>query len=110
MRQRARSTAAVESPTAERSRGAPATPPRPAEPKAEPKRLSYKLQRELELLPAEIERLETDLRAIHAQMADPAFYQSPTAALAAVSAQAADLQTQLETAFARWEELESLRE
>ena len=42
-------------------------------------------------------------------MADPAFYQSPTAALAAVSAQAADLQTQLETAFARWEELESLR-
>ncbi len=110
VRQRARSTAAVESPTAERSRGAPASPPRPAEPKAEPKRLSYKLQRELELLPAEIERLETDLRAIHAQMADPAFYQSPTAALAAVSAQAADLQTQLETAFARWEELESLRE
>jgi len=78
-------------------------------PKADSKKLSYKLQRELEGLPAEIERLETGLAAIHIQMADPGFYQGPTLEIAAVSARAADLQSELETAFRRWGELETLR-
>ena len=78
-------------------------------PKTDTKKLSYKLQRELEALPAEIERLETALAAIHTQMADPAFYQSPAAEIAAVSTRAAALQADLEAAFRRWEELEAER-
>jgi ATP-binding cassette subfamily F protein uup len=40
-------------------------------------------------------------------MADPAFYQSPAAEIAAVSTRAAALQADLEAAFRRWEELEA---
>ena len=76
--------------------------------KNEPKKISYKLQRELELLPAEIERLETELGGIHERMADPAFYQLPAAEITAVSTRASNLQASLEVAFRRWEELESL--
>ena len=76
-------------------------------PKADTKKRSYKLQRELESLPAEIERLETALAAIHEQMTDPAFYQSPAAEIAAVSSRAAALQADLEATFRRWEELDT---
>ena len=76
--------------------------------KNEPKKISYKLQRELELLPAEIERLETELGGIHERMADPAFYQLPAAEITAVSTRASNLQASMEVAFRRWEELESL--
>jgi ATP-binding cassette subfamily F protein uup len=76
--------------------------------KSESKKLSYKLQRELDLLPAEIERLETTVATLHEQMADPDFYELPAPEIAAVSTRVADLQTQLEMAFRRWEELEAL--
>ncbi len=72
-----------------------------------PAKLSFKMKRELEQLPGEIERLESEIAAIHARMAEPAFYQQPAAAIAAASAEAQQLQTRLETAFARWEELDA---
>ncbi|MFM1904165.1 MAG: transporter ATP-binding protein uup, partial [Planctomycetota bacterium] len=75
--------------------------------KAESKKLSYKLQRELDGLPAEISRLEENLATIHEQMADPGFYQSPAAEIATVSSRAAAIQAELDAAFRRWEELEA---
>src|SRR5690606_15995666 len=38
------------------------------------KKLSYKLQRELEALPGQIDALEQQLAALQAETADPAFY------------------------------------
>lgn len=108
VRQRGMSASAHAAPAAGRESRSAASGLETA-PKADSKKLSYKLQRELEGLPAEIERLETGLAAIHIQMADPGFYQGPTLEIAAVSARAADLQSELETAFRRWGELETLR-
>ena len=108
VRQRGMSASTHAAPAAGRESRAAASGSETA-PKADSKKLSYKLQRELEGLPAEIERLETGLAAIHIQMADPGFYQGPTLEIAAVSARAADLQSELETAFRRWGELETLR-
>ena len=106
VRQRAERPAAPAAPAAARASAAAADE---TAPKTETKKLSYKLQRELESLPAEIERLETALAAIHEQMADPTFYQSPAPEIAAVSNRAAALQADLEAAFGRWEELEAER-
>ncbi|HBN58879.1 MAG TPA: hypothetical protein DD442_01120, partial [Halomonas sp.] len=38
-------------------------------------KLSYKLQRELDALPAEIERLESEVASLEQAVGDPAFYQ-----------------------------------
>ena len=71
------------------------------------KKLSYKEKRELEALPETIETLESKIAAIHQQMADPGFYQTAGAKIAEVQAELTALESELETAFTRWEELES---
>ena len=80
------------------SEPAVATPPR--------KKLSYKDQRELELLPARIETLENEIAAIGKRMADPGFYQRGAAEVSAAGSELARLQGDLEIAFARWAELD----
>ncbi|MFM1802838.1 MAG: transporter ATP-binding protein uup [Planctomycetota bacterium] len=70
------------------------------------KKLSYKEQRELEALPALIERLESEIAGIEATMADPGFYRQDKTEIASVSTKADKLRADLETAYARWEELE----
>jgi hypothetical protein len=40
-------------------------------------------------------------------MADPAFYRQPTDRIAAIAAQAQQLETSLTAAYTRWEQLES---
>ncbi|MEQ8846489.1 ATP-binding cassette domain-containing protein [Botrimarina sp.] len=90
---------------------APAAPPAAAPPKGKPepaRKLAYKEKRELESLPREIERLESELEGLHAKMADGDFYQRPPAEIAAAQNDATDLQDRLEAAYARWEELELL--
>jgi ATP-binding cassette subfamily F protein uup len=73
-----------------------------------PKRkLSFKEARELELLPARIETLETQIAARTREMHDPAFYKQDAAAITAASAAIAALQAELETAYARWQALEN---
>ncbi|MET1162391.1 MAG: ATP-binding cassette domain-containing protein, partial [Pseudoxanthomonas sp.] len=75
---------------------------------AEPKRkLSYKDARELELLPARIEQLETDIAARAASMNDPKFYQQDSAAILAFNEASAKLQAELEHAYQRWNELDA---
>ncbi|MGL4511530.1 MAG: ATP-binding cassette domain-containing protein [Lacipirellulaceae bacterium] len=70
-----------------------------------PKR-SFNEQRELETLPATIERLESQVAKLHATMAEEGFYQRPAAEIAQRSREAETLQAELATAYVRWEELE----
>jgi ATP-binding cassette subfamily F protein uup len=76
-------------------------------PAAAKRKLSYKDQRELELLPQRIEDLETKIAAMTATMHDPAFFQRDHASVAAHNAELAATQTALEQAFARWEALDN---
>jgi len=73
---------------------------------ATPKRRSYKEQRELELLPATIEKLETEIAAFHEQVAAPSFYKQPADEIAATQRLLKDCETRLAAAFRRWGELE----
>ena len=73
------------------------------------KKLSYKDQRELDSLPLTIEKLEQELASTHQKMADPELYQSAPEQIAELKQQAEKLEQELETAFERWEQLESLR-
>ncbi|RLU00581.1 MAG: ATP-binding cassette domain-containing protein, partial [Ketobacter sp.] len=72
-------------------------------------KLSYKDQRELESLPLTIEKLEQDLEAAQQNLADPALYQAAPEKIAEVKQAAEKLELELETAFERWEQLESLK-
>lgn len=73
----------------------------------QPRKLSFKESRELESLPALIESLESELDALHSQLADPAFYRHPDSVVAAKK-RLADVETQHTQAFERWEHLESI--
>ena len=69
-------------------------------------KLSYKEQRELEQLPQLLEELETKITALQAEIADPAFFQQAHDITDAKLKALADTESELETAFLRWEELE----
>ena len=71
------------------------------------KKRSYKVQRELDMLPAEIERLETEIAAISEQMNQADFYQAERSVTAAVEKNLSDLQQQLNHCYQRWEQLEA---
>ena len=71
------------------------------------KKLSYMAQRELDSLPAEIERLEEEISKISQQMNQPDFYQSERSVTAAVEKELGQLQDKLNHCYQRWEELES---
>ncbi len=74
---------------------------------AAPKRkLSFKDARDLELLPARIEALETSIATMAAQMNEAAFYQRDAAAMTAHNVALAAAQAELETAYGRWAELD----
>jgi ATP-binding cassette subfamily F protein uup len=76
-----------------------------AAPKA--KKLSYNLQRELEQLPKEIDKLEKKIEAITLEMAKPEFYQQDKSIVSRAGNNLRELQEQLDKCFVRWEELES---
>ncbi|MDA0746209.1 MAG: ATP-binding cassette domain-containing protein [bacterium] len=71
------------------------------------RKLSYKEQKELDTLPAHIETLETEQENIHQTLSNPASYQNGTD-IAALNTRLKTLETDLETAFARWEALEEI--
>lgn len=72
---------------------------------AKPKKLSYKDQRELDALPERIEGLEAKQAELEAAISAPDFYEQDHAVTNAALKELADLQAELEAAFARWEEL-----
>ena len=84
----------------------PAPAPKPSR-SATPGRLGFNERRELERLPARIEELEQRQRQLHALTADPAFYKQDSAAINRRLEELRALETELETALQRWEDLES---
>ncbi len=73
-----------------------------------PAKLSYKLQRELDALPAEIERLEAEIAAFEARVGSPDFYQQEAGAVSETLQAMSDKQAQLDAAMERWMELEAM--
>ncbi|MBL8834784.1 MAG: ATP-binding cassette domain-containing protein [Alphaproteobacteria bacterium] len=99
--------AADEARPRERRRATDATAAGPA---GERLRLTYKESRELEALPAEIDRLTAAIAAAHAALADPAFYTRDPGGLAATTARLKADEAALAAAEERWLELEARRE
>ena len=93
----------------------PTTSPKPKEPenkaigRDKPKKLSYKEERELEALPAQIEKLEGDIATLTAFMAEPDFYQQPKELITERQNDLTQMQKDLQHAYERWESLESLQ-
>ncbi len=69
-------------------------------------KLAYKEKRELEMLPGLIETLEAKASELHQEMAEPEFYRQHSETIASRQTKLADIEQQLATAYARWEELE----
>lgn len=76
-------------------------------PAEKPAKLSYKLARELEQLPARVEQLEARMSELTRQMNDPAFYQQPAEEITRLTGEVEALQAELDQAYQRWEALES---
>ena len=77
--------------------------PKPSKPTT---KLSSAEQKELRQLPGRIEALEQQTEALHAQMAQPGFFDDATAA-AKVQRELDAVEASIEQAMVRWEELES---
>jgi ABC transport system ATP-binding/permease protein len=73
-------------------------------------KLSYRDQRELDLLPVEIEALEARLAVLGARMAEPDFYVQSQDLVQATLAEFADAESRLDARIERWGELEALRD
>lgn len=71
-----------------------------------PKKLSYKLQKELEELPVSIESMERELNNLQAQMNDPEFFQRAQEHTEPVLNRVKVLEQELMQALERWDELE----
>jgi ATP-binding cassette subfamily F protein uup len=100
-----------------RQRTVDAAPPASAPPASAPpeaaralpkaRRLSYKEQRELEAMPEKIQLLEAEQLRLQAAIADPASFQGPVARGAAALQRLQSLAAEIESAYARWDALES---
>ncbi len=70
------------------------------------KKLSYKMQRELDAIPAQIDDLETELAALHDQVSQSDFYLQSAEHTEAVLAKINAVQQQLDVLIERWAELD----
>ncbi|MEZ8345442.1 ABC transporter ATP-binding protein [Vibrio splendidus] len=84
--------------------------PKTAPVKAKPKKLSYKLQRELEALPMRLEELETEIETLQEEVNDPSFFSKSVEQTQPVLDKLSAVEQELEVAFERWEELEALQQ
>jgi len=71
------------------------------------KKLSYKLQRELDQLPQKIDELETKIAELTETMSSSEFYQQNADVVSATGNELKQLQEELDACFVRWEELEA---
>ncbi|TQI79965.1 ATP-binding cassette subfamily F protein uup [Serratia fonticola] len=79
------------------------------QPKKPAAKLSYNLLRELEQLPMRLEQLEADIETLQAQVSDGGFFSRPHSETQQVLVDLAAAEQALEEAFARWEELEAMK-
>lgn len=84
--------------------------PKTAPSKPKSKKLSYKLQRELETLPVKLEELEAEIDALQEQVNSPDFFGQPVEATQPILDKLAATEQELEIAFERWEELEAMQQ
>ncbi len=100
----------LKAPTATRdAEPAPAAAaPQPREPSSTKRKLSYKEQRELEGLPAQIEALETEQAALEQALADGSLYVSDPALAAQKAARLMAVEEQWMSAMERLEALQSV--
>ncbi|MBM3375752.1 MAG: ATP-binding cassette domain-containing protein [Betaproteobacteria bacterium] len=77
----------------------------PASIPAKALKLNSKEKKELEGLPEKIELLEEQLKALHAQLADPNLYKNAPLTVPEIEAQAKGLEGEIAAAMARWEAL-----
>ncbi|MGE3779764.1 MAG: ATP-binding cassette domain-containing protein, partial [Pirellulaceae bacterium] len=75
-----------------------------------PRRLSFKEKQELDALPERIQQIEADIAALHQSMTQPDYYKRAGEVLAAEQAQLKRWESELQTAYHRWEELEARSE
>jgi ATP-binding cassette subfamily F protein uup len=87
-----------------------ATQPVREEPRKASRKLSYKLQLELDALPQRIEALEQTLSELQNEVSSPEFYQRSAAEIASKTALLAEKTAELQQVYERWEELENQRE
>jgi ATP-binding cassette subfamily F protein uup len=97
-------------PAVERERPAAPVVAAPAQVnQAKGRKLTAKEAAELDRLPQTIEKLETEQRSLEARMAAPNFYQSAPAEITKVAERLDEIGRAIETAFARWSELDGYR-
>jgi len=109
---RQRRAIAVAAKTPPRSAQSPPTPaaaraPAPGSTAAKTRKLSYKDQRELDAMPAAIQRLEVEQAELAAAIGDPELFRRDPAAANTAVQRLQSVQQEMESAFARWEALES---
>jgi ATP-binding cassette subfamily F protein uup len=72
------------------------------------KKLSYKLQLELESLPLEIETLELQVESLQKLVNDPDFFTQEASVSDPVLSDLADSEQSLKKAYDRWDEIEGM--
>ncbi len=105
LRQRSQAAPVSASKTSARPAAVAAEPAKAEPPK---KKLSYKLQRELDLLPAQLEQLEAEIEQLHAETAAADFYSGDREHVAATLAALQTKEAKLEELMERWVELEAM--
>jgi ATP-binding cassette subfamily F protein uup len=73
-----------------------------------PSRLSYQAQRELSALPDRLQALEAEKAQIESQLADGSLYRAAQPTLQERLQRLASIETEIESGYARWAELESM--
>jgi ABC transport system ATP-binding/permease protein len=80
----------------------------PAQPKA--RRMPYKDQRELSMLPARIEALEAEQKELQGRIADPAWFRADPGRASESLQRLQALEAELSMVYERWDLLESMRQ
>jgi ATP-binding cassette subfamily F protein uup len=75
-----------------------------------PVKLGYMQERELNDLPQKIDALESSQKELFEAMSDPLFYKKNKEEIARVKAHLDRVENEIETAYLRWEELDSMGE
>ena len=91
-----------------RANGATISSPAEVKRSDKPRKLTYKEQRELTALPERIEALEAEQAEINARMSEAEFYRQGNEKITATMARLEAVKSELETCYARWQELELL--
>ena len=72
------------------------------------RKLTFKEQRELEALPAQIDELEAEHKALYERLVSPELYRQAGAAVAQVTSRYNQIEQELPLLYSRWEELEEI--